>query len=354
MLRRTARCNVHLLQALLPTTTVRLPTALLEPNQVDLALKTIADIEPIAKLTNVAPLGQAISLLTTPDAHREAQKLFKQCSEAYRTDLEVGGRRSAIHRLQLHEALMTSGYYMRACDRYGDPLDSVRFVVNHFNFDVRRDVAITTLVHQTLLEHLPTTAESDQMLSDLLLMERRLYGANRLRAITGKQWLCLGCPLREITTEAELDRIMSLAPVKQHGNFSVSWEDKEGRWKEATVRCLPEPEDAATPIEAAILHPNTTASGINWSTVKPVATMHEWSLRALKPAPPLPWGEYIREKLLQIWVYWFSFWAIFFLVDEEVITLIGLIWGKWQHSKVMAQEAEKTGRRVYMNNYRFY
>jgi len=249
---------------------------------------------------------------------------------------------------------MAAGFYCRACEIYGDRLEPVRFVVNHYNYDVRRDRPITNLVHQTLLEHLPSTKESDEMLGDILLMERRLFGTKRLQPITGDQWLCLGCPLKDLKEEKELVRIMNLPTVKEFGNLEVSWLDKEGRWKEATLRCLPEPEGTPAPLSLEVDVAPITASGLAWSTAKPVATIPDWRLRALKPAPPLTWREYTRERLLQLWVYFFSFWAIFFMVDEEVITLIGLIWGKYHHSKIMAAEAERLGTRPYSTYYRWY
>lgn len=323
---------VHLLTALLPTATVRLPQILLTAAQRDVAVTAIREAHPIININT--HMEEALSLLTLEAVEaRRSKKAFVESADLYRAQLRGNSITNPLRRIQIHQALMAAGYYARCVDLHvvGDPTE---FVLNHYRFDIRRDTIVTQAVHQSVLEHMKTTPESDEALTNLILMERRLFGQNRLANVGGKQFIVLGVPTAEITDEAELKYVLDLAPIKQHGNFTLSYNTNlpgaEDRWKIATVTS------------------GVETDYIPFDTTKVEASKLKFDLKILLPEKPKTFKERLKQTLLEYWVMWFAFWCMFWLVDEEILTLIGLIFAKYKQTQMLKEEAEKTGGKVYI------
>lgn len=323
--------SMHLLTALIPSATVRLPQILLTTGQYQTAVQAMKDSENIVDLKT--PLIEVLAALQLEAIEaRKAKRGFLEACDMYRNSLRSDAVKNPLRRLLMHQALMASGFYGRVVDFHnvGNPTE---FVLNHYRFDIRRDTILTEAVHQSVLEHKQTTTESDETLTNLLLMERRLFGQNRLSPVGGKQFLVLGVPTAEIKNEKELDYVLNLIPIKEHGNFKVDYKldvpGAEERWKIATVACGPEPLPPFdnTPIDT---------------------TKVKFDLKILLPEKPKPLWERIKQKMLEYWVMWFAFWCMFFMVDEEILTLIGLIFAKWKQVNMLKEESERTGGKVYV------
>jgi len=233
----------------------------------------------------------------------------------------------------LHQAVMAVGFYQRAAKSDILKTDPARFVVNHYNFDVRRDVQLTKSVHQYVLEHLETTTESTEILTELLMLERRLFGERRLIPVGGRQWLVLGVDLSELHTEAEIDRLLKLGVFHDEGNFTLSEVNVESEKRKAlTLQARPEGAVSVA-----------TEGGVDLSG----STSYTWTI--IKPIPSLTFRERLRENMLQAWVMLVALWISFWFIDEELITLISVIVLKYKQNQVLRAEAEKAGTdRIYI------
>jgi hypothetical protein len=327
---------VHLVTGLLPRATFRIARSaapiLLTVEETKNAVAALKEVENILNIK--LPLADAMAALHDEKGARATKPAFQESADILRLALAGQTIKDPLRRIDLLQCLMASSFYAKAVDPFsvGDPRTAI---LSGYIVDVRRDSIITRSAHQTILEHVPSTKESDETLTNILLLERRIFGQNRLHQKSsgkGEQWLCVGVPLNEIKDEKELDRILALPPIKEHGNFIKRYDDPDPelkdahrqRWKAAVISCGPEPVEVFDP------------------TVYP-KTETEWSLTILKPAPPVPFWARFRQKLLDIWIVVFTFWVCFWLIDEELFTIIALVYAKYQATKIMKEEAEKAG-----------
>jgi len=333
------------LKALIPISTRKYPARLLLAEELPLAVyavKTRLDL-----LGTKTPLLQAVEMLAAEDQAtiRQSQRVFAEAADKFRHDLYLGDIKDPVQRLATHEALMAAGYYARTTDFRASPVDGVRFVLSHYNFDVRRDRALVNTVHDSIMTH-TETKEADALACELLMLERYLFGAKRLAPVGGKQWLMLGVELKEFRDEEQLRAVLEMPPVAANGNFKLEIRDEvsktsQERWKIAHVSCLPEKEPQFAP-------------QVEGTPAAPLAKLTTFDLRVLKPAPILPFWERVKQRALELWVGFFSFWILFWIVDEEVIAFTGLIWARYQQMKMLKEEAKRTGGRVYMSSTKLY
>lgn len=334
MLQRTVFRPVHLFNSLLPTNMVKAP-ALVTDERLTVMRAALDEASPfLSKSVSVLPALELCKDVTGAN-HRKIVSLFDEYITSLRSELANRNVTDPFHRMQLHEAIMAAGFYQRAANPNVLHGEGTRFVLNHFNFDVRRDTAITTAVHGSLLTNRSATPQSEKLLSDLLQLERRLFGHYRFAPTGGKRWFCLGVCFDDVKTEEEVVRLLDLAPVKKDGNIGMSIEDNEKElWK--TVSVSPKKEETLSFLEARDLH----------KTLRDVDVSVQ--LRINKPPKPLDFWERLREKLLRYWVIWLTCWLMFFMVDEEIIALVSLIILKYKSMRIMEAEAEKTGGKVYV------
>jgi hypothetical protein len=349
-----------LLRSLVPETTARYPKTLLSAEQVGTAVASLT----AAGQGNVihAPLADGIALLSDENTFRQAKRCFEAAVSGYRGELYAGTIDSPAQRLQVHQALMAAGYYARAADMHATPIDATRFIANHYNFDVRRDKMLLHFVQKSIFNgETEAGAEVDAVPTALFQLERQLFGVNRLRKVDGKQWLLPGVLLSDTVLPEELDlvKLLEHPVVKANGNFALDHVEDQGhaktvtdfehrgrdilthvhhdRWTTARVKCLPEGFAAMT---------------------QPLTKVHEhktmFHLRVLLEAAPVSWIERMKQKALDVWGIWFAGWVLFWMVDEELITLIGLFWARYQQMKVLAEEAKRTGGKVYMAQGKFH
>ncbi|KAG5467575.1 hypothetical protein CUR178_01219 [Leishmania enriettii] len=333
MLRRSCSTRVHLFSALVPQVKVRAPHFL----TVEGVETAKVALEERKSYINYPELVQCIEALGNVDnavKQNDVAKKLGKCVDALRAQLYRKDMTDPRRRLELHEAVMAAGFYERVISVTQLEGEGIRYVMNHFNFDVRRDTLITQKVHETLSEEKTTTPESEQLLRDLLLLERRLTGKYRFSQFGGRRWFALGMPLSEIKTEKEAQRLLGISVIKSDGNFSFGEVDSEKLWKTITIR--PNDEQHVTFAEA----------GNIFKDARETDTTFE--LRVQKPQPPPDLWERLRETLLRYWVLWFAAWVTFFMVDEEIITLIALIFLKHRQTKILEEEAHKTGGKVYI------
>ncbi|CAJ1037059.1 hypothetical protein Q4I30_007655 [Leishmania utingensis] len=333
MLRRTWFARVHLFSALVPQVKVQAPHFL---SLEDLATAKAA-LEERKPYIDYPELVQCIEVLGNIDNARkksDVTKKLSRCVDALRAQLYHKDSTDPRRRLELHEAVMAAGFYERVISVTQLEGEGIRYVMNHFNFDVRRDTLITQKVHEALSKEKTTTPESEQLLRDLLLLERRLTGKYRFSQFGGRRWFALGTPLSEIKTEEEVQRLLGISVIKSDGNFTLGEVDSGKLWKTITIR--PNEEQNATFAEVGNLFKDTRETDTTFE------------LRVQKPQKPPDFWERLRETLLRYWVLWFAAWVTFFMVDEEIITLVALIFLKHRQTKILEEEAQKSGSKVYI------
>lgn len=333
MLRCTLLSRVHLFTALVPRVKTQGPHFLTE-EEMAAAKKALEEHKASLDLPQLTQCIESLGDIGTAHQQRDTISKFGKCVDELRAQLYRKDNNDPRHRLELHEAIMAAGFYERVINVTQLEGEGIRYVLNHYNFDVRRDTHITSKVHETLLADKTTTPESNQLLRDLLLLERRLTGEYRFSQSGGRRWFTLGMPLSEIKTEEEVNRLMDLEVIKSDGNFTVGEIDSSKLWKTVTIK--PNAETTTTFAEVAGIYKDARA----------VDTVFE--LRVQKPTPPLDFWERLRETLLHYWVLWFALWATFFMVDEEIITLAALIFLKHKQTQILEEEAEKSGGKVYV------
>lgn len=351
------------LKALIPCSTRRAPGALLSNAEVTAALEAITARADVVQVKTRLP--EAIDMLQDPSATRHSQKLFDEVCTTYRSELYLTPDTSAVRRLAIHESLMAAGYYARATNLHNPKLEAVRFVVNHYNYDMRRDSHLVRRVHDSILTA-DETPEADALARELLMLERYLFGANRLRPIAGNQFLMLGIQMNEFKDEKTLLQVLELPVVKNYGNFVYIVRDEVSkkakvsqslveRWKVANVTCGLEQETEegkSTIFSEELLKEsnvaNTGALGTR-SSANAVKKL-DYDLRFLVPAPILPFWERVKLWLLDAWVYFFGFWVMFWLVDEEVFAILTLLYTRYHSRKVLEEESKASGGggKVYM------
>ena len=331
---------VHLLSALVPNVTLRLP-GVLSADQVAAAQKAFDEAQGLIRVKT--PMNDALASLADAKSARANVKAFAESQTAFRNALYDVTCKDPTRRILIHQAVMGAGFYKKVTESMaGNNHNAHQEIFHTYNFDLRRDDAILRSIHHTVKHDKTATDESNETLSNVLLLERRLFGQNRFHEVAGLQYLVMGVPFKDIETEKELDRILALEPVRQSGNFIKSYDDPDPelkdahvkRWKHAVVKCGPEEQQ-----------PYQEACG----NAVPANELPDFRLRILKPAPPVPFWSRFRQKLLELWVMFFTFWAMFFMVDEEILTLIGLIVTKWKQTRIMKEEAEKAGNaKIYV------
>jgi hypothetical protein len=280
---------------------------------------------------------------------------------AARAELYKPTVKDPFHRLQIHEAIMAAGYYQRAANPNVLFGEGTRFVLNHYNNDVRRDTAITKAVHKIFHDALETihasqrtkgskrssdseqlvikpelTESSQKLLIDILLLERRLFGEMRLTRMGGDRWICIGQRLEEFKEEEEVKRILEIGAIKGHGNFVTSVLDQE---KETFYHLVLRP--GKEPLDSFMESKDIKMGGT-------VTAEMEYAVKVFKPTPPPTRWEVLKERLLKAWVIWLSVWLMFWFVDEEIIAFTSLLILKYTSTKKLKEEARLTGQKVYI------
>lgn len=330
---------VNFLNAVVPGTVVKIPS-LLSATQATQACQYISDVQ---YLLGKAPLSEAIQECVDVKNPFKVKPLFDECITSFRAEL-YKDIKDPFHRLTLHEAIMSAGFYYHALTVQGHPAtENRRFVVNHYNFDTRRDRTLTEGVHRALINP-AHDADADRLLTDLLQLERRLFGEYRMVPVSGVQYLCLGMPCSEITTETELHRILDYPIIKEHGQFSTKEEEGSeqkkrrtkipDRWRKTTVYPNAEPGREIMVLPATF--------------DRTIAEDKKYTVTTLLPAPPLTFGERVREAFLKAFVTCFAIWLSIWFVDEELATLIALLIMKYKQTKNMKLEAEKSESKLYL------
>jgi hypothetical protein len=146
---------VHFFNSLLPTNLVKVPS-LISAEQLTIANGAIAEAQ---SLLTQAPLAKGLEMCQCIDA-ASAKKiipLFQDCISSYRAELYKPNVKEPFHRLQLHQAIMAAGFYERAANSFVLHGEGTRFVLNHYNFDVRRDTEITRFMHANRSAQTPTS-----------------------------------------------------------------------------------------------------------------------------------------------------------------------------------------------------
>jgi hypothetical protein len=326
---------VHFFNSLLPTNLVKVPS-LISAQQLSVASLAIEEAKPM--LTD-APLTEGLTICQHIEfaSAKKVIPLFQDCIASYRAELVKPNVKDPFHRLQLHQAIMAAGFYERAANSLVLHGEGTRFVLNHYNFDVRRDVEITRFMRANILEKADEALKPnvEQVFADLLQLERRLFGPNRLVPVRAKQWLVCGVPLTDVKSEKELHRLLELPVVKTYGNFKFSEVDEGPKvlFKMGYVEAC---EEQIASFQTA----RDLGAAIKPSDLK-------FALKISKPVTPLTRWERIRERLLRYWVIWLSFWISFWFVDEEVITLISMIYMKVKTTKIQKALAEEAGEETF-------
>lgn len=322
---------VHFFNSLLPTNLVKVP-GLISAQQFSVASIAVSEAQPM--LTD-APLLEGLNLCQSINAasSKKVIPIFQDCISSYRAELYKPTVTDPFHRLQLHQAIMAAGFYERAANSVVLHGEGTRFVLNHYNFDVRRDTEITKFLHAGVLEQpaKALTPTVERVLADLIQLERRLFGPNRLVPVRAQQWLACGVPLTAVKNEDELKRLLALPVVQQFGNFKYSLVDDGPQTLSQTGYVEALPEEVAAFITARDLQDVKNAEDL------------KFAIKVPKPVKPLTRWERIRERLLRYWVMWFSFWLSFWFVDEEIITLVSMIYMKIKTTKIQKQMAEAAG-----------
>lgn len=332
MLRCTFVSRVHLFSALVPHANV-IGTEL-TATEVSTALSALDERRTQFPTGDLRHAIEAMSTLESMQLRRAAVNAFSDCVDNLRAELNKKSLYDAQTRLQIHEAIMAAGFYQRTLGSTHLPSDGPRFALNHYNYDIRRDTEITKRVWETLLPTQESTPESDALLQDIFLMERHLSGPYRLAPVAGRRWLVLGEALSELKTEEDVQRVLSIPIIKAVGNFVTTKTDDDALWQRLSITTGPEKVESF--LEMAGLHKNFTSAD------------RTYGIRVEKPRPELTYWENMRERMLRVWVIVFSVWVMFWLVDEEIITLLALLFMKHQHTKVLEKEAERTGGKVYI------
>lgn len=335
MLKYSRYLSVHLFSSLLPPSNDTQKVTEFSPAALEFATTAIKErsqlFANVDLLTPFSALAKPLSMIE----RRKTMDQFNKCIDILRGNLYQRKHADPLERLQIHEAIMAAGFYQRTISTTQLEGENIRFVLNHYNFDVRRDVVITQLIQRSLLKEKEISEDSEKLLRDILLLERRLYGPHRFLPTSGRRWLVLGLHLSDIDSEEELLRIMNLSAIKEEGNFLLNEEDCGKHWK--LLKLTPGTESISSLSECSGVQKDQT-------TLKDAV----FELRIQKPIPPLDFWERLKEKLLRYWVIWFSLWVMFFMVDEEIITLVALIVLKWKQTRILEEEAERTGGKVYI------
>mmetsp|Transcript_36638 Transcript_36638/g.42806 ORF Transcript_36638/g.42806 Transcript_36638/m.42806 type:complete len:344 (-) Transcript_36638:101-1132(-) len=338
MLRRTVRCSVHLFNTLLPTNLVKTPSLI--DSQEQLTQMKVALQEAASNLGSATTQRYISTLEMCTDVGaqrtRHIQSAFEDIITALRAELYKPAVSNPYQRLRIHEAIMAAGFYQRAANPAALHGEGTRFVLNHFNFDIRRDTIITKPIHDAILaDKVPTLApETEKLVTDLMLLERKLFGHYRFVPSGGRRWFCLGVPLEEMKTEAEVNRLLEMPAFKEAANLKLTRVDNGP--KELWFQLELEPVEEPSFLTARDLHNNHRAADC------------KFTLRINKPPKPLTFRERVTEALLRYWVMWFTFWMMFFMVDEEILALTSLIYLKWKQTRIMRAAAEETGEKVYI------
>lgn len=341
MFRRSIPFNVHFFSSLVPKIVLDrgAATTSFDTEALDAAKLAIGERENILNgIDLLTPLTAVADPESLKDVHskRRTVKQFNDCVDSLRAVLYQKNCADPLKRLQIHEAIMAAGYYQRTISPTELAGEHTRFVLNHYNFDVRRDTAITQMIHKSLLKDKVISTDSEKLLRDILLLERCLYGIYRFAPTSGHRWLVLGMKLSDVDSEAELNRIMGLPVVREDGNFILTENDTEKLWK--TMKLVPGAESQCSFAEASGLYKNFSENSKELSL----------ELRIQKPVPPMEFWDRVKDTLLRYWVIWFSLWVMFFMVDEEIITLVALIVLKWKQTAILEEEAKRTGGKVYI------
>ncbi|KAK7200867.1 hypothetical protein NESM_000145300 [Novymonas esmeraldas] len=333
MLRRSCLARVHLFSALVPQVKVQGPH-FLSADDVATAKAALEERKAYMDYPDLVHCIEALGNIDNVHKQSDVTKKLRKCVDGLRAQLYRKDSTDPRQRLELHEAVMAAGFYERVISVTQLEGEGIRYVMNHFNFDVRRDTAITQKVHETLSEEKTTTPESEHLLRDLLLLERRLAGKYRFSQSGGRRWFALGMALSEIKSEEEAMRLLDISVIKSDGNFTRVDVDSEKLWKTVTIR--PNDEAQVTFAEA----------GNIFKDARETDTVFE--LRVQKPQTPPDYWERLRETLLRYWVLWFAAWVTFFMVDEEIITLVALIFLKHRQTTILEEEAQRSGGKVYI------
>ena len=279
-----------------------------------------------SRLQVAAPIADGLKMLIDPLRARKSSKTFATCGDIYHGALfGQNAPVDPLSRLELHQLMMVAGFYERIVD-HERAQDAQRFVESHYNYDVRRDEVLVKAVQRAVSSSNSSDAlPMSDVIEHLLILERKLFGRTRMLPVSGKQWLMLGVALDEVKTEKELLRILDIEPIRNNGNFSLTWDETFAeQWKRAYLTPAEEKQNMTSLFE----HDEDSTKLV-------------FTLRVLKPLPPLSWKEWLKLKALQYWVAWFALWCMFAMFDEEAVTMCILLYSKWQATRMMKAEARR-------------
>lgn len=334
-MRRSLLCAVHLFSALIPNADLRSEPIAFNPKALAAAQLALEERKHLFSSIDLStPLKSLVGPLSIHE-RRITTSQFSLCVDSLRSMLYEKRFAKAVDRLQIHEAIMAAGFYERAICPTQLSGENLRFVLNHYNFDIRRDLPITQLIHHSFVENKESSQESENLLRDILLLERRLFGKYRFAPTAGRRWLVLGLGLSDVDSEKEFNRMANFPALKEDGNFVVSEVDNEKLWK--TVILIPGEETVQSFAELSGVYKDVN-----------LEKELKLELRVQKPIPPMEFWDRVKDRLLRYWVIWFTLWVMFFMVDEEIITLVALFVLKWKQTAILEEEAKKTGGKVYI------
>lgn len=319
------------LRAVVPSPHLALPT-LLTPAQFTVAKDAIAAAQNdyALKKTDFTEVLQSVIESPAPKLQREQRRALDNITMQYRGELLKLENSDPVQRMQIHQAIMAAGFYSRALNFQQMPNEQQRFVVHHYNHDLRIDSKICIAMDKIFITEKPDYPRGDQLVSEVLLLERHLFGANRLFAVNGKQNMMLAVPFMEIKTAEHMQRILDHPIVKRDGNFTSQLVDLAGSeqfWQQETLKCGPE--------EGLPFYTMRTYMSADDRTDQYQTKYHKVRILTRR--------ERVTNFLLRAWVIWLSLWGMFWAVDEEIITFAALIYGKIKTMRNLEKIAEDAG-----------
>lgn len=364
-------------RAVFPQPGKRYPVALLSQVEAQAAVAAVANLPKVIQ----EPISNGFEVLAAdPTAFKKAKAQFDAATKAARMEAYANKTTAAQERLGIHQGLMVAGYYAKATDPFAAAHDPHRFVQAHYNADVRRDLVLGEDVRKSFYGE-QGTKETDALVESLFETERFLFANDRLWLVDGKRNLVhsvsLSSERQPITVKdgAELERLFMLPPVQKAGNFNLNdeagsasvlgpgwnltdqytdgylrdgkslsgWQAKDGspdtlaahkRQRRKVLSCKTEDFAAFSPFAEA--RKIKTAPAV-------------FSVKYTIPPPPLTFFERVEEALLQAWVFVVAGWVAFWVVDEEIITLVGVLLARYEQKKILQQQAEEAQEpRIYI------
>ena len=370
---------MKLCRAVFPNPRRRYPLPLFAEPQALAAQKAISELR-IPKDVSTS-LSEGVEILaTSPAAFKAAKERFDKALLAGREDLWHKKDTDLSTRLAGHQAVMAAGYYARATDPLATEADPHRFVQQYYNSHVRSDLLIGEALKKSVYGE--ATQQSDELMTQLLETERFLFSDRRLCLVGGYRWLVGNLKLESerlgsvtVASEKELERLMDLPPIQAVGNFKLEdtagttmivgpgWNPTDqytdGYIERGTTNGVKVETEDFSKFRAGC-HPNQRIKLLTClpENFEPFCTKVStrvidekgvFSVRYVIPPPPLTFWQKVEEALLQAWVFVVAGWIAFWVVDEEVLTLLGVFIARFEQRKILQQQAaEAQEPRIYI------